>query len=263
MRPDIVWIGGGTGGAKTTVARSLAARHGLRVLAIDAFWYAHQARLGEPRLSPEQQWLHLSPKEQTEEFEASARRRFGLVQADLAGLPLRPSIVVEGPQVRPEMLWPGAAAVFLIPSAAFQRSNLQRRPLPATTDPARALANRMEKDHLYAERLRVAAAGCGFPVIDVDGSMRAGQLVNAVERLAWPVLAAHRPPADLSGVRRWQNDVAADNLARWLASADVPAGPTPPLAFDCECGRPGCGEQVSLTLAQYQAAGRVLAPGHR
>jgi hypothetical protein len=263
MRADVVWIGGGTGGAKTTVARALAARYGLRVFAIDAFWYAHEARLGESRLEPDDQWLHLTPLQQADLFEATARRRFALVLADLAGLPLRPSIVVEGPQVRPEMLWPGAAAVFLIPSEAFQRSNLTRRPLPATADPARALANRIEKDRLYAERLRVAAAGCGFPVIDIDGSMRPGQLVNAVERVAAPVLAVHRPPADLSGVRRWQNDVAADNVARWLASADVPPGPPPTLAFDCECGRPGCNEQVNLTLAQYQSAGRVLAPGHR
>jgi hypothetical protein len=262
MRADVIWIGGGTGGAKTTVARALAARHGLRLFAIDAFWYAHEPRLAEPRLSPDDQWLGLTPSQQADWFEASAQRRFALVQSDLAGLPLRPSIVVEGPQVRPEMLWPGAAAIFLIPSPAFQRSNLLRRPMPPTGDPARALANRVEKDRLYAERIRIGAAACGFPVVDVDGSLTPGQLVNAVQRLAAPVLADHRPPADLTGVRRWQNEVVADNIARWLASADVPAGSGVLQPFDCECGRPGCAEQVSLTLNQYRATRRVVAPGH-
>jgi hypothetical protein len=263
MRADILWIGGGTGSGKTTVARALAARYGLRLFSIDDFWYAHEARLGEARPSPDEQWLGCSPLEQAEQFVATARRRFALVLADLVALPLRPSIVVEGPQVRPEMLWPTAVAVFLIGSPAFQRSTLVRRGMPPTADPAQAMANRVEKDRLYAEGLRRDAAAYRFPIIDVDGSYTPGQLVNGVQRLAAPILGGYQPPADLSGVRRWQNEITADNVGRWLESGDVPPGPVSPPEFACECGRLGCAARVNLTLAEYQAAGRVLAPVHR
>lgn len=48
------WISGGTGSGKTTVARALAARHGLRMFPVDAFWYAHTARLDAARLKTAQ-----------------------------------------------------------------------------------------------------------------------------------------------------------------------------------------------------------------
>jgi dephospho-CoA kinase len=70
------WIGGGRGSGKTTVARALAARHGLRIFPVDAFWYGHSARLNaaqrlagqldEPELTPDQQWLGQTPEEQAE-----------------------------------------------------------------------------------------------------------------------------------------------------------------------------------------------------
>src|SRR4051794_15960968 len=59
--PEAVFVGGGTGGGKTTLARSLAARHGLRLLQIDSFWYAHAERSGEAAPPPDVQRLEWSP----------------------------------------------------------------------------------------------------------------------------------------------------------------------------------------------------------
>ena len=48
--------------------------------------------------------------------------------ADLAVLPSSPPVVVEGPQVLPDLVPPGDAAVFLVATPDFQRSVLERRP---------------------------------------------------------------------------------------------------------------------------------------
>jgi adenylate kinase family enzyme len=53
MTSSRIWIGGGTGGGKSTSARALAVRHGLRRFAIDSFWYAYDARWAQPRKSPD------------------------------------------------------------------------------------------------------------------------------------------------------------------------------------------------------------------
>ena len=42
--------------------------------------------------------------------------------------------------------------MFLVATPRFQRSVLERRPLPPTADARQALANRIEKDRLYGER---------------------------------------------------------------------------------------------------------------
>jgi hypothetical protein len=56
------------------------------VVRIDDFWYAHTARLGLSRMTPDEQWLGLTASEQAAEWEASARARFPLVVEDLSPL---------------------------------------------------------------------------------------------------------------------------------------------------------------------------------
>jgi hypothetical protein len=258
----VVWIGGGTGGGKTTAARLLAARYGLRVYPIDAFWYAHDARLRKPELDPDAQWLHRTPEQQAAQFEETSRRRLPLVLEDLEALPREPAIVVEGPQVVPDALPSGAVAVFLVPEAAFQRSILSQREMPPTSDPARALANRIEKDRLYAQRVEKLARACAFPVIRVDGSRPAAEIAADVDVLLGPSLP-EPTGIGFADARRWKNGVVAQNVRSWLASRQAPAeseGLAYP--FECECGTLGCTERVTLTLDEFQAAECVVAPGH-
>lgn len=258
----VVWIGGGTGSGKTTLTRGLACRHGLRAYHVDAFWYDHDARLAEPVLAPDEQWLAQTPAEQAAAFEARARRGFELVVEDIAALPQEPAVVVEGPQVLPDVLPRGAPAVFLIPTAAFQRSLLEQRPMPPTADPPAALENRIEKDRLYAEQVASLAAAHGFETIVVDGSCPPADILAGVETSFAAFLAAHETAAELAPVRRWQNEVTAANVRSWLASSQAPAEAPPGFSFACECGRRGCAARVTLALAEYDSLPHVVAAAH-
>jgi acetyl-CoA acetyltransferase len=249
MTRSKIWIGGGTGGGKSTAARALAARHGLRRFAVDAFWYAYDARWGEPRKSPDEQWLETPPEVQAVEFEETSRRMMRYALDDLATLPDVPT-VVEGPQIVPDLVPPGDQAVFLDPTPEFQRSVLESRPMPSS-DPARALEARLVKDRIYADRVALLARERGFPVIVMDGSR---DLVTQVESLVdFPEASS-----DLQAIRRWENEAAAANIRAWLGSPEAPREHRG-FPFACECGHPGCGETVRLSIEDYDAAPRVVA----
>jgi hypothetical protein len=249
MTSSRIWIGGGTGGGKTTTARELAVRHGLRRFAIDSFWYAYDDRWAQPRRSPDEQWLETPPEVQAVEFEETSRRMMGFALSDLAALPGAPT-VVEGPQILPDLVPPGEQAVFLDPTPEFQRAVLTPRPMPSS-DPARALEARFVKDRLYADRVAALARERGFPVVVMDGSH---DLVAVVESL----LEIPEGAADLRAIRRWENEAAAANVRAWLASPEAPRE-RHGYRFACECGRRGCGETVHLTIEQFDAASEVRA----
>lgn len=251
----VVWVGGGTGAGKTTAARVLAARFGLRAFHVDARWYAYDARLDDHELSAEEQWLGQTPAQQAAQFEATSRRRMALVLEDLAALPDLPAIVVEGPQVVPDLVPRGDAAVFLLPAPEFQRRILETRAMPKTSDPVRALANRIEKDRLFAQRLQGLAAP--RDVVEVDGSRGPDAVAQLVaERLA-PVLPP--PGGDLAEARRWENDAVAANLRAWMQARQCPDEPVVMYPFACECGRFGCAERVELSVV---ARGARVAAAH-
>jgi hypothetical protein len=249
MATSRIWIGGGTGAGKSTTARELAVRHGLRRLAIDSFWYAYDARWGQPRKSPDEQWLETPPGVQATEFEETSRRMMGYALDDLAVLPEAPT-VVEGPQILPDLVPPGDQAVFLDPTPEFQRAVLLPRPMPSS-DPARALEARLVKDRLYADRVAALAREHGFPVLEMDGSR---DLAADVES----VLEIPEGAGDLGSIRRWENEAAAANIRAWLASPEAPREHHG-FPFACECGRPGCGETVRLPIEAFDAMSRVIA----
>lgn len=258
--PDTLFIGGGTGGGKTTLARLLAARHGLRVFHLDSFWYEYSARAGEPDPPPDVQWLEWTPRTQASDFERISRRNLAYALDDLRRLPAQPRLLVEGPQVVPDALPEGANAVFLVPTADFQRQVLSPRPMPSS-DPGRALAARLVKDRLYADRVAALARERAFPVVEVDGSRAPEQIAAEVEELFAGFLAEN-DPHDLAEARRWQNENAARNVRAWIASGDLRAAASLDFPFACECGRLGCGERVRLTLADFDRSERILARGH-
>jgi hypothetical protein len=236
------WIGGGTGGGKTTVARALVTRYDLRLFPIDAFWYAYLS--GRERKSPDDQWLRTPPEVQADEFEADSHEMHLRALVELAHLPPMPTLV-EGPQVQPDLVPDGDRAVFLIPTPEFQRSVLQPRLMPSS-DPALALKHRLVKDRIYADRIAERVRAHGFPVIEVDGTR---DLVEEVAEL----LRIEHEPIDLVAARRWENERVAANLRAWLSSPEAPLEPLGALPFACECGTPGCTERVMLTLDEFFA----------
>jgi hypothetical protein len=261
MARATVWIGGGTGSGKSTVTRILGARFGMRVFPIDAFWYSHVHRLGEleDEPSPDEQWLGMTPAEQAVDFEALTRRRWPLIVADLDALPPDPPVIVEGPQVLPDLIPPGGRAVFLVGTREWQREVLAERPLPATADPARALENRIEKDRLFGERVVALARLRGFRVITIDG-VRAPEEIAAevaglleIEPVTGPGVAA---------ARRWENRIVAENIRSWMASSHWTPESPEAWPFVCECGRATCMVTVPRSIPEFDAAAQVLAPGH-
>ena len=249
MPSSRIWIGGGTGAGKSTTARALAVRHGLRRFAIDSFWYAHDARWAQPRKSPDEQWLETPPEVQAVEFEETSRRMMRYALDDLAALPDVPT-VVEGPQILPDLVPAGDQAVFLDPTPAWQRTVLAPRPMPSS-DPERALAARLVKDRLYADRVARLAREHGFPVLEMDGSR---DLVAEAESL----FEIPEGSPDLQAIRRWENEAAAANIREWLSSPEAPREHHG-YPFACECGRRGCGETLRLTIEEFDAVPQVLA----
>jgi len=258
--PETLFVGGGTGGGRTTLARLLAGRHGLRLLPIDAFWYEHAERSGETPSPPDLAWLERAPGAQAADFERVSRLMLGYVLEDLPSLPGQPAVLVEGPQVVPDALPEDARAVFLIPTPEFQHANLSARPM-TTSDPAQALANRLVKDPLYADRVAEVARERGFSVIAVDGTRPPEAIAAQVEREFRDFFAASQP-VDLTAVRRWENEKIARNVRAWAATGDRRTRAEMPVPFACECGRVGCGERAPRTLAALDAGEPVLAEGH-
>ena len=258
--PDVLFIGGGTGGGKTTLARALAAKHGLRTLYVDSFWYAHAERAGETAPPPDVQWLEWTPAKQAADFERISRLMLGYVLEDLPSLPEQPAVLVEGPQIVPDLLPQRAHAVFLIPTPEFQRAVLSPRPMPSS-DPKRALAARLVKDRLYADRVAALARERGFLVLDVDESRRPEEILARVEEEFVRVLYASEP-RDLAAVRRWENENQARNLRAWVESGDPRGSEQMAFSFACECGRLDCAARVELTLGEFGGQERVLARRH-
>ena len=111
----VLWIGGGQGSGKSSIARALAGRFDLRLYSVDEHEAAHGPRMpsfvaGDP----------------IEEFVTASRHRFRLVLEDLAALPAGPTVLVEGAQLFPTsvaaVLRSADHALFLMPTAGDEIS---------------------------------------------------------------------------------------------------------------------------------------------
>lgn len=196
--PHVYWIGGASGAGKSTVARRLAARHGLHLYVTDDVMTEHAARStpeDSPQLSAfaamdmDERWLHRSPQVMLDTFHWYRGEGFDHIVHDLAHLPARPRVVAEGFRLLPHLVKPLLAsrehAVWLLPTPSFRRSAFDTRGSTwkiagRTSDPQRALQNLFERERLFTDRLRGEVARLGLPVIEVDGAMSEDELVDRV-----------------------------------------------------------------------------------
>jgi hypothetical protein len=216
-----LFIGGGPGAGKTSIARALAYRWDLQLYCVDHRTWDHFHRLGDP--APD--WTR-TPDELVDDFVAASRRRWPLVLEDLGALPESPAAIVEGPFVLPELVPRGSQAVFLRPSEEqIRRVRGERGSLPVIAD----------RDVLLAERIG------GLPVDRPLAEMT--ELVASQFSLGGLPRSVDRP-----SIRRFENDLLARQLRLW---PDYGGWAVP---FACECDAPGCAEQVELALAEYDAA---------
>jgi hypothetical protein len=193
-----LWIGGAQWAGKSTVANIIAARHGLTAYHYDYHdarghrdrRTARRARAGLPRADPPgPDWAGLTPQALAEDCLAVFAERFEFVLDDLRGLTSPHPVLAEGFGLRPETIAllldsPGRMIV-MVPTEAFRQHQLRTLPRAgalsaAVADPARAQANRVERDRLLAADAVRTAHEHGVRVLEVDGSVDAEAVADAV-----------------------------------------------------------------------------------
>ncbi|GAA3410933.1 hypothetical protein [Streptosporangium vulgare] len=194
----VYWIGGGSGAGKSTIARRIAARHGLRLYATDEVMPDHAGR-STPEDSPflsefqamdmDERWVDRSPETMLETFHWFRGEGFHLIVEDLLRLPEKPGVIVEGFRLLPHLVMPllttPSQAVWLLPTPGFRRAAIDSRGSTwdiarKTGDPERALRNLLERDRMFTERLYEQTRSLQLRVIEVDITMTEDDLAGRV-----------------------------------------------------------------------------------
>ncbi len=188
------WLGGGSGGGKSTIARRLAERYGLRLYDTDAVMRDHAARTtpaDSPRLhdfmamTMDERWVRRSPEEMLHSFHWYAGEGFELIVEDLRALAGDDIVLAEGFRLLPGRVQPlltgPRQAVWLLPSPEFRRAALTSRGglwtiAGQTTDPRRALDNLLARDARFTDRLAAETAALNLTAIAVRPGRTEDQL---------------------------------------------------------------------------------------
>jgi len=198
----VYWIGGGSGAGKSTIARRIAAQHGLRVYTTDEVMADH-ARRSTHEDSPllhkfmamdmDERWVNRSSKTMLETFHWFQGEGFNLIIEDLLGLPREPPVIAEGFRLLPRLVEPLLSvrdhAVWLLPTPAFRQAVVESRGgsawrfLARTSDPERALRNLVERDRMFTDTLREETKRLEVPTIEVDTTLTEDDLARRVTEL--------------------------------------------------------------------------------
>ncbi|WP_150265060.1 hypothetical protein [Paenibacillus tepidiphilus] len=195
----VYWIGGSACAGKSTLAKRLAAKYGLRRYACDEH-ADHHLRAVSPESQPvmtrisamdmNEVFYKREVEEQLASYVEYLNEDFQLVLRDLAQMADAP-VVVEGNQLLPSSVAPllreEDRAIWLIPGEAFQREQYSRREwihgiLQATEDPEAAFGNWMRRDAWFARRVKQEAEDRKLSVLEVDGRLSLEQNLALLER---------------------------------------------------------------------------------
>jgi 2-phosphoglycerate kinase len=195
----VYWIGGGSGAGKSTIARRLAAQHGLRLYATDDVMADHARRSTNEdspllhrfmAMNTDERWVNRPPQTMLETFHWFQGEGFNMIIEDLLTLPREPGVIVEGFRLLPRLVEPllstPAYAVWLLPTPELRDAVVQSRErsasgfLTKTTDPERAVRNLLERDRMFTDTLREETARLDLPVIEVDATMTEDDLARRV-----------------------------------------------------------------------------------
>lgn len=188
------WIGGGSGGGKTTLSRILAERFACRLYSSDRTMLEHSARL-DPAAAPllhafmrsdaDERWVQRDPVTMAQTFHWFHGEGFDLIVEDLRRMPNDRLVLAEGFRLLPRLVEPHLSnrrhAAWLVPTPQFRREAFLRRPAAdafwsATSDPERALANLLERDRMFTDALAAEAAQADLTVLPVDGTRAPDEL---------------------------------------------------------------------------------------
>ena len=195
----VYWIGGGSAGGKSTIARRIAAHHGLLVYPTDDVMADHARRSTREdspllhkfmALDMDGRWVNQPSKTMLETFHWFHGECFKMIIEDLQRLPREPGVIVEGFRLLPRLVKPLLAvpthAVWLLPTPAFRQVVIENRGgsawgfLARTSDPEKALRNLMERDRMFTLVLQEETMRLGLPAIQVDARMTEEDLFTRV-----------------------------------------------------------------------------------
>ncbi len=190
----VYWLGGGSGAAKSTMARRVAARHGLHVYGTDEIMAEHASRttakdapyLSEfKRMDMDERWVTRSPETMLRTFHWFRGEGFQLIVEDLLRMPADTGVIAEGFRLLPHLVKPllsdAGHAVWLLPTPEFRRVAFDSRgtawEIPRkTSDPELALRNLLERDRMFTGRLAEEAKRLKLPTIEIDSTMSEDEL---------------------------------------------------------------------------------------
>ncbi|MDX6475196.1 MAG: hypothetical protein QOH95_707 [Gaiellaceae bacterium] len=262
----VLWIGGGQGSGKSSIALALSREFDLQLYVVDWRTWVHEPRMPKTEfatLSMDERWVEATPSRMLDWFLTTSRHRFRLVLEDLRDLPSSPAAVVEGPQLLPTsvaaVLRDPRHALFLIPQLDAQRERLLARgPIPGPSDGVRARINATERDLMITQRIAREAADLRLTALPVDAPL--DEMVRRAAEHFRPVVERSPRSVDLAALRRGENDVLATQVRLYRDSLGALKPEDAPLPFSCECGAPGCSDEIELSLEEYDA---ISAAGDR
>ena len=195
----VYWIGGGSAAGKSTIARRIAAQHGMTVYSTDDVMADHARRSSREdcpllhefmAMDIDERWVNRSPQTMLDTFHWFRGEGFDLIVEDVLRLPRDPGVVVEGfrllPHLVKSLLSVPNRAVWLLPTPEFRQAVIDSRGgsawgfLAKTSDPERALRNLLERDRMFTETLREETSRLGLAAVDVDTTMSEDDLVRRV-----------------------------------------------------------------------------------
>lgn len=195
----VYWIGGGSGAGKSTVARRIAARRGLRVYATDDVMADHARRSSRKdcpllhsfmEMDMDERWVNRSPETMLEMFHWFRGEGFDFILEDLLRLPRELGVIAEGFRLLPRLVKPllpvPGHAVWLLPTPDFRQAVFESRGgaawrfLARTTDPERGLRNLLERDRLFTNIVREETARLGLPAVEVNATTTEDDLAKRV-----------------------------------------------------------------------------------
>lgn len=194
---NVYWVGGGSGAGKSTIARRLAKRYGLKLYATDEKIREHGFRTPPAErpfscafaeMDMDERWVNRSPEEMLDTFHFFRGECFERIVEDLQEATEAP-IIAEGFRLLPYLVKPLLSevnqGVWLLPTPEFRRAAFESRGelrtiAGRTSNPERALQNLLARDALFTAHLREEIGRIGLLSIEVDESMSEDALVDRV-----------------------------------------------------------------------------------
>jgi hypothetical protein len=194
----VFWMGGSPCSGKTSIARALVERYGMRYFDCDQAFWQHNAIVTPERQPVFYRVMHLSSEalwmrpveQQTSEEIAIYREEFPLILKDLLALPDSQPVLAEGAALLPECVAPllnsPRQGIWIVPTADFQLHYYSRRDwakdyIKDTSDPQQAFQNWMQRDIHFARFVCHEAEERSMRVLVVDGACSIAENIRLVE----------------------------------------------------------------------------------